>query len=53
MDYCHVCDKPSSELSKCEGCKQDVCPTCCVAITPQNMIDFSFCITCDELSEIR
>ena len=53
MDYCHVCDKPSNELSKCEGCNQDVCPDCCVGITYHNMIDFPYCKTCEELSEMR
>ncbi|MED3575794.1 hypothetical protein [Cytobacillus praedii] len=56
MNYCHVCDEPKIDLTKCEGCNQDVCVDCCVEITPHNMVDLPFCKTCEDLSneeEIR
>lgn len=51
MNYCHVCDNPKNDLSKCEECNQDVCVECCVEYNPHNMIDFSFCKSCEELGE--
>ena len=55
MNYCSCCDEPKQkkELSKCEGCGQDVCVACCVKVTPHNMVDFTFCTSCESLNEGR
>ena len=53
MNHCHRCDEPKKGMTKCEGCNQDVCEDCCVKITPHNMVDFPFCIACEELNELQ
>lgn len=53
-DYmCSVCNEVKDELVECEGCNNNVCPSCCVDITYHNMIDFAYCKNCEEISSAQ